>query len=173
MQGDSSYTELENLAPIQDLANRDRTDKVPIQLTEQEVSLTLLQCQTWVEIVEQVQKDSKKLSEALGHMDKLQGYKIASLLIDCLCQEPQLLSELAWLPAKMLGWVMKHLTFSVERIGGTIHDARVEIVENLSFVAVDYLGTSKERWIFSTVSGANIPVFGTESICGIATRPSL
>lgn len=119
-------------------------------------------------------ENSEKLVESLGHMDKLQKRKIASLLIDHLCQEPQYLSQLAWLQTKMLRWVMKHLIFSIERIGGTfIYDARLEVVENLSFVAVDYLGTPNERWILSTVSGVNIPVFGTTSICGIATKSSL
>jgi putative DNA primase/helicase len=170
----STNQSAENFASKEQHLASDLTNKSSVLPVGQDLSLALLQCQTWIEIVEKVQKNSEKLVEYLNPMDKFQKRKITSLLIHHLCQEPQYLSQLAWLPAKMLRWVMKQLTFSIERIGGpSIDDVQVEVVENLSFVAVDYLGTPNERWILSPVSGANIPVFGTESIYGIAAKPRL
>lgn len=169
----STSQSVENLDPTtQDLADGDRTDNSAIPSRGQDLSLTLLQCQTWVEIVEQVQKDSEKLSAALGHMDKLQRHKIASLLIEFLCLEPQHIKELTWLPLKMVNWVLKQLKFTISRIGGeSIVDARVEKIENLSFVSVEKLGSSSECWIFHDLSSnKNIPVFDLETICAISQK---
>ena len=134
--------------------------------------LLLLQLTTWVEIADSMQKDSQKLIDVMNQIDKQQRKKVASLLIDFLCSEPLHLRELSWLPIKMLNWIFKRLHFTISRIGGDfIGDARMEQVENLSFVSVEGLGSSKELWVFLEVSsGRNIPVFGTDGICGISVR---
>ena len=134
--------------------------------------LLLLQLTTWVEIAEGLQKDSQKLIDAMNQFDKAQRKKIASLLIDFLCSEPLHLRELNWIPIKMLNWIFKRLYFTISRIGGdSIEDARLEQVENLSFVSVEGLGSSKELWVFcDPASGRNIPVFGAEAICEISVK---
>ena len=61
---------------------------------------------------------------------------------------------------------------TISRIGGdTIEDARMELLSNLSFVSVEGLGSNKELWVFcDRASGKNIPVFGTDGICGVSVR---
>jgi hypothetical protein len=134
--------------------------------------LLLLQLKTWVEIAEELQKDSQKLIDVMNQIDKEQKRKIASVLIEFLCKEPQSLKELNWIPIKMLNWIFKRLHFTISRIGGdSIEDARMEQVGNLSFVSVEGLGSSKELWVFCEASsGRNIPVFGTDGICGISVK---
>ena len=72
----------------------------------------------------------------------------------------------------MLNWVFKRLTFAILRIGGdSIDEARLEQVENLSFVSVEGLGSPKELWVFCEASsGKNIPVYGASAICRIAVK---
>jgi hypothetical protein len=149
----------------------DTTNSPPIAPTPN-LALLLLQSTTWIEIANSLQKDSQKLIDVMNSFDKTQRKKIASVLIEFLCSEPQNINELTWIPIKMLNWVFKRLTFTVSRIGGDfIDDARLEQVENLSFVSVEGLGSPKELWVFCEASsGRNIPVFGTEGICGISVR---
>jgi Protein of unknown function (DUF3987) len=149
----------------------DTTNRPPIAPTPN-LAILLLQSTTWMEISESLQKDSQKLIGAMSQFNKAQRKKIASALIEFLCQEPQNIRELTWIPIKMLNWVFKHLLFTVSRVGGDfIDDARIEIVENLSFVSVEGLGSPKERWVFCEVSsGTNIPVFGTDAICDISVK---
>ena len=107
----------------------------------------------------------------MSEFDKAQRKKIASVLIEFLCNEPQSLKQLNWIPIKMLKWVFERLKFTVNRIGGDfIDDARIELIENLSFVSVEGLGSPKELWIFCNGAGENIPVFGTDGICAISVK---
>ncbi|PSB28837.1 DUF3987 domain-containing protein [Chlorogloea sp. CCALA 695] len=149
----------------------DTTNSPPIAPTPN-LALLLLQSTTWIEIANSLQKDSQKLIDVMNSFDKAQRKKIASVLIEFLCSEPQNISELTWIPIKMLNWVFKRLTFTVSRIGGDfIDDARLEQVENLSFVSVEGLGSNKELWVFCEASsGKNIPVYGADGICGISVR---
>ncbi len=156
------------IEPIGDPTNSPPITPIP------NLAILLLQSTTWVEISEALRKDSQKLIEAMNNLDKPQRKTVGALLIEFLCNEPQKLKELSWLPKKMLGWVFKRLTFAISQISGegsSIDNARMERVENLSYVSVEGLGSSKELWIFSEVSsGRNIPVFGTDGICGISVR---
>ena len=164
-------SEAESITIVDVEAVGDATNSPPIAPTTNPV-LLLLQLTTWVEIADWMQKDSQKLIDAMNQIDKQQRKKVASLLIDFLCSEPLHLRELSWLPIKMLNWIFKRLQFTISRIGGdTIDQARMEQVENLSFVSVEGLGSNKELWVFCEVSsGRNIPVFGTDGICGISVR---
>ena len=138
------------------------------------LALLILQAKTWVEISECLQRDSQKLIDAISQFDKAQRKKLASVLIEFLCQEAQNIKEVTWIPVKMLNAVFKRLTFTISRIGGigcSIDEARMERVENLSYVSVEGLGSNKELWVFCEVnSGKNIPVFGSEAICGISLK---
>jgi hypothetical protein len=149
----------------------DPTNSPPIAPTPN-LALLLLQSTTWIEIANSLQKDSQKLMDVMNSFDKTQRRKIASVLIEFLCSEPQNISELTWIPIKMLNWVFKRLTFTVSRIGGDfIDDARLEQVENLSFVSVEGLGSPKELWVFGDASsGKNIPVYGASAISGISVK---
>jgi len=149
----------------------DPTNSPPIAPTSN-LALLLLQSATWIEIANSLQKDSQKLIDVMNSFDKAQRKKIASVLMEFLCSEPQNISELSWLPIKMLNWVFKRLTFAISRIGGdSIDEARYEQVENLSFVSVEGLGSPKELWVFCEASsGKNIPVYGASAISGIALK---
>jgi hypothetical protein len=149
----------------------DPTNSPPIAPTPN-LALLLLQSTTWIEIADSLQKDSQKLIDVMNSFDKAQRRKIASVLIEFLCSEPRNISELTWIPIKMLNWVFKRLTFTVSRIGGDfIDDARLEQVENLSFVSVEGLGSPKELWVFGDASsGKNIPVYGASAISGISVK---
>ncbi len=149
----------------------DTTNSPPIAPTSN-LTLLILQSTTWMEISESLQKDSQKLIDAMNQFDKAQRKKIASVLIDFLCQEPHNIKELTWIPIKMLNWVFKQLKFTVSRVGGDfIDDARIEQIEDLSFVSVEGLGSPKELWVFCEVSsGRNIPVFGTDAICSVSNK---
>jgi hypothetical protein len=149
----------------------DTTNSPPIAPTPN-LALLLLQSTTWMEIANSLQKDSQKLIDVMNSFDKAQRKKIASVLIEFLCSEPQNISELTWIPIKMLNWVFKRLKFTVSRIGGDfIDDARLEQVENLSFVSVEGLGSPKELWVFGDASsGKNIPVYGASAISGISVK---
>ena len=72
----------------------------------------------------------------------------------------------------MLNWIFKRLHFTISRVGGdSINQARMELLSNLSFVSVEGLGSNKELWVFcDRASGKNIPVFGTDGICGVSVR---
>ena len=138
------------------------------------LALLILQSNTWLEISGFLQKDSQRLIDAISQFDKAQRKKLASVLIEFLCQEAQNIKEVTWIPIKMLNAVFKRLTFTISRIGGEgscINEARIECIENLSYVSVEGLGSNKELWVFCEVnSGKNIPVFGTEAICGISVK---
>ena len=58
----------------------------------------------------------------------------------------------------------------VGRLGGgaNVLDACWEYISGCKFVSVEHLGTRNELWILQTLSGKNIPVFGTEAIHEIA-----
>ena len=149
----------------------DITNSPPIAPTPN-LAVLLLQSTTWIEIANSLQKNSQKLIDVMNSFDKAQRKKIASVLIEFLCSEPQNISELSWLPIKMLNWVFKRLTFVISRIGGdSIDEACLEQVENLSFVSVEGLGSPKELWVFCEASsGKNIPVYGANAISGIALK---
>ncbi|PSB26414.1 DUF3987 domain-containing protein [Chlorogloea sp. CCALA 695] len=149
----------------------DTTNSTPIAPTHN-LALLLLQSTTWMEIAEELQKDSQKLIDVMNQFDKEQRKKIASVLIEFLCREPQSLKELNWIPIKMLNWIFKRLHFTISRVGGdSINQARMELLSNLSFVSVEGLGSNKELWVFcDRASGKNIPVFGTDGICGVSVR---
>ncbi len=141
-------------------------------ITAQELVLLILQCQSWVEIAQKLQKDSQRLIEVMNQSNKEQRKKVAALLIDFLCVEPSHLKELTWLPIKMLKWIFERLQFTISRVGGdSIDEARIEQLENLSFVSVEGLGSPRELWVFrNNSSGSNIPVHGTEAIYAISVK---
>ncbi|WP_052672481.1 DUF3987 domain-containing protein [Aliterella atlantica] len=151
----------------------DTTNRPPIAPTPN-LAILLLQSTTWMEISESLQKDSQKLIAAMSQFNKAQRKKVASALIEFLCQQPQSIKELTWIPIKMLNWVFKRLTFTISQISGegcSIEDARIDRIENLSYVSVEGLGSNKELWVFSEAkSGRNIPVFSSEAICGISLK---
>ncbi len=172
-QADKTFTE-SGSEPIGDSTNSPPIAPTPNNScsTYQELAALILQCQCWVEIADSLQKDSQKLIEVMNQSNKEQKTKVAALLIDFVCLEPSHLKELTWLPIKMLNWIFKRLQFTISRIGGdSIEAARIEQLENLSFMSVEGLGSPREIWIFrNNSSGSNIPVHGTEAICAISPK---
>ncbi len=138
--------------------------------TASDLGALILQCQTWVEIVEAVQQDSQKLIQATKDITKEQRRSLVPLLAAHLCQNPADLSQLAWVPSKLRERALELLSFTIERIGGTsILDACVEKNSGCKFVSVQQIGTRHEHWVFhNPLSGQKIPVFGIDAIEAIA-----
>ena len=135
-----------------------------------EITALILQCQTWVDIVEATGKNTKQLLLAAKTMTTEQSSKIAHLLAADLCSNTVDLSQqLAWIPAPIRDNALQLLTFTIRRIGGiTPGDAYLEYIRGFKFVSVANLGTRNERWTFQCPEGKNIPVFGTDTIEAIA-----
>lgn len=135
-----------------------------------ETTALILQCQTWVDIVEAVGKNTKQLLLAAKTMTTEQRSKIARLLAADLCSNTGDLSQqLAWIPAPIRDNALQLLTFTIRRIGGVAPgDAHLEYVRGFKFVSVANLGTRNEQWTFISPEGKNIPLFGTDTIEAIA-----
>ncbi len=138
--------------------------------TASDLGALILQCRTWVEIVEAVEQDSQKFIQATKEIAKEQRQSLVPLLAAHLCQNPTALSQLAWVPSKLRERALELLSFTIGRIGGTgIFDACVEKISGYKFVSVQQIGTRHEHWVFRCpLSGQNIPVFDIEAIEAIA-----
>ena len=139
--------------------------------TTHQLAALILQCQTWVELATHVGENASSLLVASKTMTKEQRSWLTHLLANHLCQKPAYLSQMEWIPAKLRDRALSRLTFTIQKIGGvasSVLDARLEYLAGCKFVSVARLGTRQEQWIFLTVDGKNIPVFGTEAIEVIA-----
>lgn len=134
--------------------------------TVQEEAVNLiLQCQTWVEIALAVEQNGKKLIRSAKAMTLEQRDRLSQLLADHLALAPQNLSEVSWLPLKLLTKALQRLCFSIRQVGGTtINDASVEYINNCKFIDVKQFRTRWEQWIFQTPEGRCIPVFDIDAI---------
>lgn len=138
--------------------------------TPQDVSALILQCQTWVELAQAVGQNTQKLLQAANRITTEQRRGLASLLAAHLCQNPEHLSQLAWVPAKLRDRALERLTFTLRRIGGAANvlDAYIESISGYKFVAVEHLGTRNEQWVFQLEEGNRLAVFGVDAIEAIA-----
>jgi hypothetical protein len=129
----------------------------------------ILLCSTWVEVARAIVSDAGKLMQAARVMTKTQHRQIGNLLASHVCDDPNNLKGLAWVPGVLLNSVLKRLSFTIRRIGGdTIEDAYLELIANCKFVNVNHLGQRYEQWLFQTPDGTHIPVFGAGDIEAIA-----
>jgi len=140
------------------------------QFTLAELTTQIFQCQVWVELVQVVEQDTKKLIKAANQMTKEQRHRLVPLLANHLCQNPASLNDLAWVPTNLRDRALKLLTFTIERIGeaANVLDTCLERISGCKFVSVENLGTRNERWVFEGPDGQTIPVFGTETVEAIA-----
>ncbi len=157
--------------PVLDDSNGDGEAGAPPPVADSDISVSemaalILQCQTWVEIVEAVEQNTKKLIKTTNHMTKEQRQSLVPLLATHLCQNPAALNDLTWVPMKLRARALELLTFTIERIGETANvlDTCLERISGCKFVSVENLGTRNLRWVFLTPSGSRIPVFGVNEI---------
>ena len=95
---------------------------------------------------------------------------LTSLLVTHLCQQPEHLNQLAWVPAKLRDRALERLTFTLRRIGGAANvlDACWESIVGCKFVSVEQIGTRHEKWVFQSKEGNRLAVFGADAIETIA-----
>jgi hypothetical protein len=84
---------------------------------------------------------------------------------------PDDLSQLNWVPTRLLYRALERLTFTIRRIvgGDNVLDARLEYESCCKFVSIEQMVARYERWVFETPSGKSIHVFGVEAIEAIAS----
>lgn len=100
-------------------------------------------------------------------LEQRQG--LTQMLAAHLCDDPSALDQLVWVPTKLRDKALQQLTFTIRRIGGIgIHDASLEYFSGCKFISVAHLKTRQEQWLFQSVDGKNIPVFGVDEIHSIA-----
>lgn len=156
----------------------DTTNPIPIpptvpqqQLTAPELAALILQCSTWVELVQGIGENPSSLMTAAKTIPQEQRPRLTQLLATHLCQNPDYLGKLSWIPVKLRDKALERLTFTIRQIGGvtgSVLDACIEYVDNLRFVSVAHQGTRQETWTFQTSAGVNIPVFDVEEITAIS-----
>ena len=149
--------------------NQTNARSQPTERKLHELVALILSCSTWVELAEAIARDAEKLMQAARVMTKTQQRQIGNLLAVHLCDDPNNLAGLAWVPGVLLEAVLKRLSFTIRRIGGdTIEDACLELIASCKFVSVKHLGQRYETWRFQTSDGTHIPVFGAGDIEAIA-----
>jgi hypothetical protein len=129
--------------------------------TKQELAALLLQCQSWVELVQFVGDQGELLKAAATTMAPQGRRSLVCLLVAHLCQNPTYLDQLAWVPAKLRQRALERLQFTIRQIRGvasSVLDAYVEYVTGCKFVSISYIGTAYEKWVFQTPDGATVPV---------------
>ncbi|MBW4640531.1 MAG: DUF3987 domain-containing protein [Gloeocapsa sp. UFS-A4-WI-NPMV-4B04] len=171
----AEITEQQELDPV-----GDTTNPIPIpptmpqqQLTAPELAALILQCSTWVELVEGIGENSSSLMTGAKIMPQEQRPRLTDLLATHLCQNPDYLGKLSWIPVKLRDKALERLTFTIRQIGGvtgSVVDACIEYVSGCKFVSLTHPGTRQETWTFQTSEGVNIPVFGVEEITAIVYR---
>ncbi len=136
----------------------------------QELANQIRLCQTWVAVAEAVNQDGDKLKKAASvAMTQEQRQGLTTKLAAHLCQNPNDLNQLAWVPVKLRDKALERLTFTIRRIGGAANvlDACLEYVSGCKFDGAEHLGTRRERWFFLTKEGSRLAV-GTDSVQAIA-----
>jgi len=138
--------------------------------TTQDLAALILQCQTWVELAQAVGWNAQKLVKAANRLTTEQRRGLTSLLVSYLCQQPEHLSQLLWVPVKLRDRALERLTFTLRRIGGAANvlDACWESISGCKFVSVEQIGTRNERWVFQAKEGNRLAVFGVDAIEAIA-----
>jgi hypothetical protein len=129
--------------------------------TKQELAAVILQCQSWVELVQFVGDQGELLKAAATTMTPQGRRSLVCLLVAHLCQNPTYLGQLAWVPAKLRQKALERLQFTIRQIRGvasSVLDAYVEYVAGCKFVSISYIGTAYEKWVFQTPDGATVPV---------------
>jgi len=142
----------------------------PQSSTPQEMAALILQCQTWVELAQAVGQNTQKLVKAANRLTTEQRQGLTSLLAAHLCQQPEHLNQLAWVPVKLRDRTLERLTFTIRRIGGAANvlDACWESIIGCKFVSVEQIGTRNEKWVFQAKEGNWLAVFGVDAIEAIA-----
>jgi len=138
--------------------------------TVQELANQIRLCQTWVAVAETVNQDGGKLKKAASvAMTQEQRSCLTTMLATHLCDNPDDLNQLAWVPVKLRDKALERLTFTIRRIGGAANvlDACLEYVSGCKFDGAEHLGTRRERWFFLTKEGSRLAV-GTDSVQAIA-----
>ncbi|OWY64960.1 hypothetical protein B7486_44515 [cyanobacterium TDX16] len=161
----------------------DRLNSIPIaqtslaqqqsSLVARELATSILQCTTWVELVQVVDRNPRKLMKAAGQMTSEQRKWMTSLLKTYLCSNFHALNQLFWLPEKLLRAALERLTFTIRQVTQLTSDrtAGWKIVEECKFVWVACIGTPEECWLFLAPSGDEISLSNveiTDAIEGIA-----
>ncbi len=167
---------LETSAIAELQAGGDTTNSSPIspttlhQATTQDLAALILQCQTWVELAQAVGWNAQKLVKAANCITTEQRRGLTSLLAAHLCQQPEHLNQLAWVPVKLRDRALERLTFTLRRIGGAANvlDACWESISGCKFVSVEQIGTRNEKWVFQAKEGNRLAVFGVDAIEAIA-----
>jgi len=126
--------------------------------TAQELAALILQCQTWVELIEAVKQDSDQLMIASKTMTPEQRQGMSQMLAAHLCENPAALNQLAWVPTKLRDRALERVTFTIQRIRGDALDACVESVTGCRFVAAEHLGQRRELWVLQLPDGKNVAV---------------
>jgi len=143
----------------------------PTASTVQELAATILQCTTWVELVQIVDGDSQKLVAATGEMVHQQRQKVSSLLATHLCSSPEDLGQLTWLYPKLTKLIhraLEKLTFTIRKIGGdTIESACWSEISGCKFESLERLGAYGERWVFVAPNQEKLSLSGTSEITAI------
>ena len=147
------------------------TEKSQHSSTAQELAEQILLCQTWVELARLVEHNQSKLLPATRQMSREQRQGLSTLLAKHLCSYPADLSQLTWLPKKLLDRALEKLTFTIQQIGdvaSNVLNPSREYIASCKFVNVNQVGTRHERWIFQCPNGNRIYILGTEAIKEIA-----
>ena len=98
-------------------------------------------------------RDGDKLKQAASvAMTQEQRSCLTTKLVTHLCDNPDDLNQLAWVPVKLRDKALERLTFTIRQIGGAANvlDACLEYVSGCKFVSVKHLSDRYEQWIFST-----------------------
>jgi hypothetical protein len=160
------------LSPIGEICAQDNSSIAQLELPSsnpEELAALILQCQTWVELVQAVGENMKRLIQAASRITAEQRQNLTTLLAAHLCENPTALSTLVWVPRKLRDKALERLSFTVLQIGGTnVLDARMESKSGCKFVSAEHLGTRNEIWVFQAPEGNRLAMFGTGAVDAIA-----
>lgn len=115
-----------------------------------------------------MERNKQKLVSAAKQMAQEQCQNLSVLLAQHLCSHPEDMSQLTWLPIKLITKALKKLSFTIERIAGcNVDDADWEQISGCAFESVNRLGEKGEIWIYTTPNGERFPA-ATSEIAAIA-----
>ncbi len=126
----------------------------------------LLQAKSWVEVMLVVGKDRAQLVNAVADWIKESKLNLVQLLSVYLKTEPNALSQIDWIPKKLLARALSTLSFKIRKIGGPdnlVDEPEFKYIP-CTFVSLEHPGTEREQWVFKDSNDNNHPVFGRDEI---------
>ncbi len=141
-------------------------DQGRVVLVPEYASALLRQAKSWADVVLVSGSDLAQLINAIKDSTIESRQLLVHLLSAYLESEPSALSQIDWIPKKLLTKALSTLTFKIRKIGGSnnlVDEPKIEYI-SCDFVSLEQTGTDREQWIFRDSNNNNHAVFGRDCI---------